>query len=328
MLNTPGLIRRIGLIGTLAVVLVVGGAFTAVEMRWTRTFDAPYPDVHASTDPDVIAQGKYLVYGPAACAYCHVPKSDWTRLDAGAELPLRGLHLFRLPLGDLYSANITPDPETGIGRRTDGELARILRHGVRADGRSAFPFMEYQNLSDEDLTALVSFLRSQPPIRNDVPDHQLSPLGKALMAFAIGPKGPDETPMRNSPPPVTSVARGAYLANSVASCASCHTDRNRRDGSFVGPKFAGGQMMDVAADETKVFVPPNLTPDPDTSPIGQWTEEAFLVRFRQGEVVKGSPMPWGAYARMTEDDMRSVFRYLRTLPPVEHATGPVIQDKP
>jgi mono/diheme cytochrome c family protein len=328
VLKSSGLIRKIGLIGTLAFVLLVGGAFTAIEIRWTRTFEAPYPDIHASSDPDVIARGKYLVYGPAACAYCHVPKSEWTRLDEGAELPLSGLHLFRLPFGDLYSANITPDPETGIGRRTDGELARILRHGVRADGRAAFPFMEYQNLSDEDLTALLSFLRSQPPTRNEVPDHRLSPLGKALMAFAIEPKGPDGALTRTSPPPVASVARGAYLANEVASCASCHTDRSRRDGSIVGPKFAGGQLMDVAADETKVFVPPNLTPDPDTSPIGQWTEEAFLVRFRQGEVVKGSPMPWGAYARMTEDDMRSVFRYLRTLPPVAHATGPVIQNKP
>jgi mono/diheme cytochrome c family protein len=328
VLRTGGVIGKVVLGATLVLVLLAGGAFTAIEMRWTRTFDAPYPDIRASTDPEVVARGRYLAYGPAACAYCHVPKSEWPRLDAGDALPLSGLHLFRLPLGDLYSANLTPDADTGIGRRTDGELARILRHGVRADGRAAFPFMEFQNLSDEDLTALVSFLRSQPATRNAVPDHRLSPLGKALMAFAIGPKGPDEAPMRTSPPAVASEARGAYLANSVASCASCHTDRNRRDGSFVGPKFAGGQLMDVAADETKVFVPPNLTPDPETSPIGQWTEEAFLVRFRQGEVVQGSPMPWGAYARMTEDDMRSVFRYLRALPPVKHATGPVMQDKP
>ena len=85
--------------------------------------------------------------------------------------------------------------------------------------------------------------------------------------------------------------------------------------------------MDVAADATKVFVPPNLTPDPRTSPIGAWTEDQFVARFRQGEMVAGTPMPWGAYARMTDGDLRSVFIYLRTLPPFEHATGAAIQPK-
>jgi hypothetical protein len=144
------------------------------------------------------------------------------------------------------------------------------------------------------------------------------------MAFAIDRRA-DETPMRTALRRRVG-GRGAYLATVFLRARLSHRSQ-RRDGSFVGPKFAGGQMMDVAADETKVFVPPNLTPDPDTSPIGQWTEEAFLVRFRQGEVVKGSPMPWGAYARMTEDDMRSVFRYLRTLSPVAHATGPVHRNR-
>ncbi len=85
--------------------------------------------------------------------------------------------------------------------------------------------------------------------------------------------------------------------------------------------------MDVADDATKVFVPPNLTPDPETSPIGKWNEDGFVGRVRAGEVVKGTPMPWGAFARMTDDDLRSIYRYLRTLPPFVHATGPAIQNK-
>lgn len=85
--------------------------------------------------------------------------------------------------------------------------------------------------------------------------------------------------------------------------------------------------MDVAADATKVFVPPNLTPDPRTSSIAEWTADQFVSYFRQGEMVTGTPMPWGAYARMTDDDLRSVYMYLRTLPPVEHPTGSPIQDK-
>jgi mono/diheme cytochrome c family protein len=308
------------------VVVVVGAAFAATSLRWRRTIEAPHPDIHASTDPTVIAKGRYIAYGPGACAYCHVPRDQWQRLDRDDTLPLSGNHLFRLPFGDLYSANITPDPDTGIGRRTDGELARILRYGVRADGRAAVPLMSFHNVSDDDLTALISFLRSQRPVRLSVPEHQLTLLGKALMAFAIGPTGPASTPLRASPVG-SSVERGAYLANNLASCVECHTDRDPQNGEFVGPKFGGGQRMDLAADSTKVAVPPNLTPDPKTSPIGQWSEEVFVARFRIGETISGTPMPWGAFKRMTDEDVRSVFRYLRTLPPYEHATGPVMQNR-
>jgi mono/diheme cytochrome c family protein len=265
------------------------------------------------------------VYGPAACAYCHVPKEQWKQLDQGIQLPLAGKHLFRLPFGELYSPNLTSDRDTGVGHRTDGELARILRYGVRADGRAAMPLMELQGLSDEDLTAIISFLRTMAPVQNRVPRHQLTTLGKLILAFAYTPEGPVEMPAQKSPRGV-SIERGAYLANKVSACVSCHTDRGS-DGALVGTKFAGGQRMDVAADASKVYVSPNLTPDPQTSVIGAWTEDAFVVRFRQGEFVEGTPMPWGAYSRMTEADLRSVFRYLKSLPPVEHTTGPALQTK-
>ena len=317
--------RRAAIIAAIVAVLLVVTGFGMIEIRASRTFDAPYPSIEATSDAATIEHGRYLVYGPAACAYCHVPKEQWKQLDGGRQLPLAGKHLFRLPFGDLYSANLTSDPDTGIGHRTAGELARILRYGVRADGRAAMPLMEYQGLSDEDVTAIVSFLRTTAPVRNQVPEHRLTTLGKAILAFAYRPEGPREAPMKKSPIGI-SIERGAYLANKVSACVSCHTDRGN-DGALVGPKFAGGQRMDVAADASKVFVSPNLTPDPQTSLIGIFTEDAFVVRFRQGELVEGTPMPWGAYARMTEADLRSVFRYLKSLPPVEHATGSAVQNK-
>jgi mono/diheme cytochrome c family protein len=319
-------LRKLLLVSVAVFVVIVSAGFAAVEMRWTRTFGAPYPMIGATKDPAVVARGRYLVYGPGACVYCHVPKEEWPKLDAGATPPLSGNHVFRLPFGDFYSPNLTPDRETGIGARDDGELARVLRYGVRADGRAAFPLMEFYGLSDDDLRAIVSFLRSQPAVRQDVPDHQLSVLGKALMAFAIAPPERALRPPASSPEG-PSVQRGEYIANSVSLCVSCHTDRSRRDGSYVGPKFAGGQKLDVADNPTKVLVPPNLTPDPGTSPIGVWTEDMFLTRFRQGPILKETIMPWGAYSRMTDDDLRSVYRYLRSLPPVVHETGPVAQEK-
>jgi mono/diheme cytochrome c family protein len=318
---------RTFVVAFVALILVASAsAVVAIELRWKRTFAAPYPPVVASPDPAAIERGRYLVYGPATCAHCHVPKSEWTKLDAGAMPLLSGNHIFRLPFGEFYSANLTSDPTAGLGRRSDGEIARVLRYGVRADGRAAFPLMEYHDLRDEDVADVISFLRSQAAAPTAVPEHRLSLLGKALMAFAIEPSGPATAPDVPSPRGATA-ARGDYLANSVSLCASCHTDRDRRSGQLVGPRFGGGQRMDMAADATKVFVPPNLTPDADTSPIGRWSEDQFVARLQQGELVAGTPMPWGAYKRMTDDDMRAVYRYLRTLPPVRHATGPVIQDK-
>ena len=180
------------------LLLAAAGAYAAIELRWSRTFTAPYPAIAASSDPSVVARGRYLVYGPAACAYCHVPKEEWKTLASGAELALSGNHVFRLPFGELFSSNLTPDPVAGIGRRTDQELARILRYGVRADGRAAMPLMEYQGLSDEDLTAVISYLRSRPSVAQPVPDHKLSTFGKAILAFAYEPEGPAEPPRRRA----------------------------------------------------------------------------------------------------------------------------------
>jgi mono/diheme cytochrome c family protein len=307
-----------------SLALLGSAALVALERGWGRTFDVPFPAVVASTDPAVLERGRYLVFGPAACAYCHVVRQQWKLLDRGEMLPLTGAHVFPLPFGRVFSANITPDPHTGIGRRTDGELARILRYGVRADGHVAVPLMEYDGLADEDLAAVISYLRSRPGVRHAVPAHHLTLLGRGLMALAIEPLRPASPPARA--PSGVSVSRGAYLALEVSACVSCHTDRNGR-GELVGPPFAGGQHMDVAADATKVYVTPNLTPDAKTSVMGRWTEEVFIRRFRQGELVDGTPMPWGAYGRMTDDDLRSVYRYLRSLPPVEHETGPKVQRK-
>jgi hypothetical protein len=100
----------------------------------------------------------------------------------------------------------------------------------------------------------------------------------ASMAYAIEPSSPPDAPLAHSPGPSRSVARGDYLANRVAGCVSCHTDRDDR-GQLTGPRFGGGQRMDIATDATKVFVPPNLTPDADTSPVGRWDEDQFVARF-------------------------------------------------
>jgi mono/diheme cytochrome c family protein len=308
------------------LVLLAGGVVGIAQARWDRGFDIPEPEIHASTDAEVIERGRYLVFGPAHCSSCHTPADHAARLDDGEELPLIGGYEWVLPIGTLRSPNLTPDVETGIGRFTDGQLARMLRHNVRADGRAAFPLMEFQNLSDEDMVAVISYLRSAPSVRHEVPDNEFNLMGKALMAMLIKPTGPAAAPPRQSPTAEVSIERGAYLANSVTNCAGCHSPRSLTDGSYTGPRFSGG-VMEVDGDPTHFFSVPNLTPDPKTGYIASWSEEQFLQRFAAGKLHPGSHMPWNAFRRMSDDDLRAIYRYLMSLEPVENETGPTLQKK-
>jgi hypothetical protein len=107
-----------------------------VSVTWNKDWDVPAPNLHASTDPALIESGEYLVYGPAHCVECHVSNlAEYDRFyETGTPPAMSGGYKFPIgPLGMLYSKNITPDPETGIGRYTDPQIARMLRHGVRPD---------------------------------------------------------------------------------------------------------------------------------------------------------------------------------------------------
>ncbi|HEX6178413.1 MAG TPA: cytochrome c, partial [Thermoanaerobaculia bacterium] len=212
------------------------GLVGVVLVRSDRTFDAPYPDIEASSDPKVIARGRYLAYGPAHCVNCHTANGLAKDVANGATPPLTGGHEFKLPFGVVRSRNLTPDATTGIGRYSDRELARVLRYGVKPDGRVVLPFMEMQNLTDEDLTAIISFLRSQEPVRNDIADHDFNLLGKAILAFAMKPVGP-AGPILPATPAEGTIARGEYLATAVANCDACHTKRNLMTGEFIGERF-------------------------------------------------------------------------------------------
>ena len=228
-----------GSLVALAIALVV-----IVEARSHRTFEAPTPSLSASNDPTVIARGKYLAYGPAHCSGCHGPADYVVDGTMQGTPPLTGGYAYPSEIGVLHFPNLTPDEETGIGRYTDGQLARMIRHGVKPNGEAQLPVMEYQNISDEDVVALLSFLRSQEPVHNPVPAHQLNFMGKMVKAFLIEPVGPEGAPPAQSPDEKPSVERGEYLANRVAQCAGCHTQRSMVDFSFTGPRFAGGPELE------------------------------------------------------------------------------------
>src|SRR5262249_18147936 len=241
--------------------------------------------------------------------------------EEASDVPLSGGFRFDVPPGSFYVRNITPDSPSGLGGVSDGAIARALRYGVGHDGRALLPFMEFQGLSDEDLVAVVSYLRAQAPVRNVVPMHHYNLLGKIVRATVLArPVGPHETPLVATPHGAT-VENGRYLVESVALCGSCHTQRNMMTGAFTGPHLGGATGFDKKPNGHS-WSPPNLTADPTTGRVGMMTEDGFVTRFRAGRILPGSPMPWQGFRRLSEDDIRAIYRYIKTVPPAHRDVGP------
>lgn len=321
--------RWFGMLG-IAVVVLLAGVAGYVAMTWDRVYDAPMPEVHVTTDPAVLARGEYLVYGPAHCVECHGSSEDaLMKLADGEKVPLSGgLRVSLAPLGVVYSANLTPDPETGIGRYSDAQIARMMRWSVRPNGRATLePLMPFGNMSEDDLVAVLSYLRAQKPIRNPVPENEWTVMGKAVRSFSPVFK-PRTTinPPAAAPAQAVTKARGEYLARYVTNCAECHTPRDQMTFAATGPEFSGGMEMEPmpfpGADLSTWFRTPNLTPKKGSGLLKFPDRETFIARFqRGGRQHAGSVMPWEAFARMTNEDLGALYEYLHSLPPEDGPTG-------
>jgi mono/diheme cytochrome c family protein len=315
------------------LLVAVGSVLVWVLLTWDRVYDdIPNPQLAASTDPDVIARGQYLVRGPAHCSNCHVGDiQEMVRADAGEQLPMKGGMEFPLgPIAVLYTANLTPDPDTGIGRYSDGEILRLLRHNVKPNHRASIaPLMPYANMADDDLVAIVSYLRSNPPVRNEVPAARWRLFGKTIAALvrpaAIRPiEG--HSPPKVAPAEEPSAERGSYLANSVANCMACHSPIDPATGELTGPAFSGNARGERSTlDRAILLRAPNLTPDPSGVLVNFADEDTWIGRFRVGRVIAASYMPWGPFSRMSENDLRSIYRYLKTLRPAANDVGQIVE---
>jgi mono/diheme cytochrome c family protein len=257
-----------------------------------------------------LERGRYLVEVIAACGNCHTPKGP------AGDLP--GKHLaggFQLDdsFGTWITPNITPDPETGIGRWTDEEVIRATREGRGRDGKTLgppMPFDLYRRLSDNDVKAMVAYLRTVPTVRQAVPRSQY----KIPLPDSYGP------PVAGVPDPPRQdlVKYGEYLAGPVAHCVECHTPflpEGRPDSTRLGAgglPFQGPWGVSYAA---------NLTPDPDTG-LGNWKDGeiiASLYGARRGGGRVLPPMPTHHYAQgLAEGDIRAILAYLRALPPIRN----------
>ena len=308
----------------IAIVLIVLFVITFASgvVLYNKEYEAPFPDIHASTDSAIIAKGKHLAYGAAHCIECHYHPGDSINVVNGEEVPLSGGYRFTFPGGVFYSKNISSDPETGIGKFTDQEIARTLRYGVKRDGKVLIPAMEFQNISDEDLLAIVSYLRTIPPVKYKVPENEYNLLGKGILAFLIRPEPPKATPPSKIIAEPT-VEYGRYIATDLSNCKGCHTERNPNTGAYIGEELAGGPVEVING---KVLVAPNLTPDEKTGHIYNWTFEKFKSRFSQGKLINQSIMPWGQFKHLNETELMAIWKYLHSVKPASKDNGPVLQD--
>ena len=223
--------------------------------------------------------------------------------------------------GTLYSKNITPDNETGIGTWTDDEVLRALTHGISKNGDTLFPIMPYPNfnrMAKEDLLSIIAYMRTLKPIKNAIPARQL------MMPIAAVYPGQFLQPSidSNRVPPVSDrAAYGGYLAN-AADCGTCHSPMTPQ-GPDQTRMYAGGFTFNVGS---FTVTSANITPD-DSTGIGLWTEAQFLNKFtpyREEKNYSHNPgkentiMPVSLLAGMTDDDLKAIYAYLKTVPPVKN----------
>jgi mono/diheme cytochrome c family protein len=228
-----------------------------------------------------------------------------------------------------YARNITPDRETGIGAWTDGEIVRAIREGIRKDNTVLFPIMPVDplsGLSDDDVLAIVAYLRTLPPVRNQVPAREVSLFAKTLMTVGmIGPMPEHRAPV-TAPPRAISVEYGKYVARHAALCSDCHTPRNLMNGDFYYDSLlAGGSFKFGEAPDPVASYAPNITPDSATG-IGNWTESEFLTMMRSGlgrdGKVRTRHMPYAFTGLWDSLELRAVYTFIRSLPPVKRTVPP------
>lgn len=279
-----------------------------------------------------VERGRYLAT-LCECFACHSPlqKADY-------EIPQEGM----LGAGDVIdeaqrkvAPNLTPDRETGAGTWSDAQLARAIREGVGHDGRRlslAMPYDYYSVMTDADVAAVIAYLRSLPAVRHALPKWIPTDVAEAPPE----PRRPPADPARLA----AAVDKGAYLVR-LARCGLCHTPRpsggtwrqRRLDMEFGGGRrfstipFYDELDPDPVAPRAgppppneSVVTSPNLTADP--SGIAFYDADIFIQTLRTGRVAGIRPlsnaMPWRRLGTMTDDDLRAVFAFLRSVPPVRH----------
>jgi cytochrome c553 len=280
--------------GMLVLALIgVGVVYAASERRLRRTYDTTVDSVHVPSDGASIARGEHLVRNVLTCTLCHGEDLGGAVYSSGPAI------------GTIAGPNLTHGKGGLPASYSDLDYVRAIRRGVRSNGRSliVMPSEVFTHLSQEDLGAVLAFLKQAPPVDRDVPKSGFGPVGRALLAagkmnILVAGKTPRLTPVESVPRESTP-AYGKYLAD-ISGCHGCH-----------GFGLSGG----------RVAGPPGLPPAANLTPagIGDWTEADLARALREGKRPDGRVldefMPWKAFRGMADAEIHALWLYLKSVPP-------------
>lgn len=267
----------------------------------------------AFAQDDLVTKGEYLARA-GDCVACHT---------SNEEEPFAGGYAFKMPMGTIYSSNITPSEQYGIGTWTRDEFAKAVRKGVRPDGTHlypAMPYTAYANITDEDMDALYAyFTKGVAPVDKPLAE-------QTTLDFPFGLPGTMavwNTLFANGKPftPDSALSeeenRGKYLAEGLAHCSTCHTPRNALMAEQSGEFLAGGAVEGWYA--------PNITSD-EVSGIGAWNKEEIVSYLKNGHAAgkaqAGGPMADAvehSFRFLTDEDAGAIAAYLKTVPAIRDA---------
>jgi len=289
----------LGVVAVVVVAVVAVASYAGVQISrfnasMDKVYDVPIPEVVRSTDPAVIARGKHLTNSVGACSgrLCH--GSD---LGGGPTTEMGPVMVFSPP--DITSAGL-------CAAYSDGELARLIRYGVKKDGHSLMfmPAQDFRWLPDADVLAIVSYLRTVPPVERPNGPTAIRPLGKILdrrdaMVLDVA-RRIAAAPVDLAPQPTPTAAYGKYVAHM---CQGCH-----------GEGLSGGPLPGAPP---SIPTPLNLTPD--ATGLKDWSFEDFDRVMRHGVRKNGQQlnpfMPIEAWSQFDDVEMQALWAYLRTVPP-------------
>lgn len=280
-------------LGVIVGLLVIGVAAAqfSTRSRLNKTYDIEVTPITIPTDGASIERGRHLAEAVIDCSGCHGKQYEgFAFLDDPS-------------IGIIYSANLTPGSGGAGAYFTDTDWVRALRHGVGPDGKPylVMPANQFTHMSEEDLGAVIAYIKSQPAVDRESPQSELTFMAKILFALGAFGQLPAERIDHAAAAPKTAPAEaptaeyGEYLL-SVSTCIDCH-----------GDNFAGGKPPAPAG--------PNITPGGE---LAAWEESDFITLIRTGKDRDGEAiseeMPWETYKNMTDVELQAIWAYLQSLP--------------
>jgi hypothetical protein len=299
------------------VLLIVGGAAGFIYFRGIPTYTPQKIDLKVVSTSQRVERG--LKLATMLCNSCHLNSQTFA---------LSGKQMLDVPpeFGKIFSANITQHPELGIGKWTDGEIAYLLRTGIRPNGQYIPPYMpKLVHASDEDIQSIIAFLRSNSPLvkAQAIAKTPSEPSFLTKFLSTVNPLfGPAKYPEKPIPTPDTAnvLVYGEYLVN-LYDCYACHS-ASFQTNNLVKPRESKGYMGGGNAIynlEGKPVLSSNLTPDAETG-LGKWTESQFITALKTGKRPDGTlfKYPMLPFTRLEDWEAQAIYAYLKTVPPIKN----------